>query len=119
MRNLDYVASYGATLELNLASLRKGMREPYPQAEICEVALQKGIKFCLSDDSHGMDQVALNYGQCLPFLRRVGISSLTFFQHSEESRSSVDARFPSLRSEQMSLADVEEHMFWKSCKVQS
>lgn len=118
-RNLDYISSYGATLELNFASLRKGMSEPYPQAEICEAALNKGIKFCLSDDSHGMDQVALNYSQCLPFLRKVGISSLTFFRHSAESSNSTDQRFPTLQSEQISLADAEQHIFWKTGKAQS
>jgi histidinol-phosphatase (PHP family) len=39
LRNLDYVARYGGLLELNSAALRKGMREPYPKAEICQVSL--------------------------------------------------------------------------------
>lgn len=39
LRNLDFVGSYGGILELNFASLRKGMTEPYPQAEICKVSL--------------------------------------------------------------------------------
>lgn len=37
LRNLGYIASYGGLLELNFASLRKGMREPYPKVEVCEV----------------------------------------------------------------------------------
>jgi len=37
IRNLDYVASYGGILEINSASLRKGMSEPYPKLEICTV----------------------------------------------------------------------------------
>lgn len=37
IRNLDYIASYGGVLEINVASLRKGMDEPYPKQEICEV----------------------------------------------------------------------------------
>ena len=37
LRNLDFVASYGGLLELNSAALRKGMKEPYPKAEICKV----------------------------------------------------------------------------------
>ena len=37
LRNLDFVASYGGILEINTAALRKGMSEPYPQAEICRV----------------------------------------------------------------------------------
>lgn len=113
-RNLEYVASYGAALELNFASLRKGLNEPYPQADICRLAVEKGVKFCLSDDSHGMDQVALNYGHCLSYLRRVGISSLTFFQHSAESGNHPDTRFSSLRSDQISLLELEQHMFWKT-----
>lgn len=39
LRNLDFVAGYGGILELNSAALRKGMREPYPKAEICRVSL--------------------------------------------------------------------------------
>jgi histidinol-phosphatase (PHP family) len=38
VRNLGYVASYGGLLELNFASIRKGMSEPYPKLEICEVS---------------------------------------------------------------------------------
>jgi histidinol-phosphatase (PHP family) len=37
MRNLEYVVSYGGVLELNSAALRKGLHEPYPCLEICEV----------------------------------------------------------------------------------
>lgn len=37
LRNLDFVASYGGILEINTAALRKGMAEPYPKSEICQV----------------------------------------------------------------------------------
>lgn len=37
LRNLDYIAAYGGLIELNFAALRKGMSEPYPKAEICQV----------------------------------------------------------------------------------
>ncbi|RMZ80212.1 hypothetical protein DV737_g3092, partial [Chaetothyriales sp. CBS 132003] len=40
IRNLKFVASYGGILEINTAALRKGMREPYPNREICQL-LQK------------------------------------------------------------------------------
>jgi histidinol-phosphatase (PHP family) len=38
LRNLDFIASYDGIIELNFASLRKGMTEPYPQANICKVS---------------------------------------------------------------------------------
>lgn len=39
LRNLDFVVEYGGLVEVNGAALRKGMSEPYPKAEICEVCL--------------------------------------------------------------------------------
>lgn len=39
LRNLDFVASYGGLLEINTAALRKGLNEPYPSSEICQVGL--------------------------------------------------------------------------------
>lgn len=39
VRNLKFVADYGGVLELNSSALRKGMSEPYPKAEICQVSL--------------------------------------------------------------------------------
>jgi histidinol-phosphatase (PHP family) len=38
-RNLQFVADYNGLLELNSSALRKGMTEPYPKVEICEVSL--------------------------------------------------------------------------------
>lgn len=37
-RNLKCVADHGGVLELNSSSLRKGMRECYPQVEICQAS---------------------------------------------------------------------------------
>ena len=39
VRNLDVIAEYGGVLEINSAALRKGLKEPYPKAEICQVCL--------------------------------------------------------------------------------
>ena len=38
-RNLDFIADYGGAMELNSAALRKGMLEPYPNAEVCKVGV--------------------------------------------------------------------------------
>jgi histidinol-phosphatase (PHP family) len=49
LRNLDLVASYGGILELNFASLRKGMREPYPKLEICKACGPETLLLILAD----------------------------------------------------------------------
>ena len=42
LRNLDFIAAYGGIVELNSASLRKGLNEPYPKAEICKASQTLG-----------------------------------------------------------------------------
>jgi histidinol-phosphatase (PHP family) len=42
-RNLAYIKEYGGAIELNSAGLRKGLREPYPQLEICKVRFCSGF----------------------------------------------------------------------------
>lgn len=44
LRNLDFVASYGGILEINSAAMRKGMDEPYPKSEICQVSKTSTIE---------------------------------------------------------------------------
>jgi histidinol-phosphatase (PHP family) len=132
LRNLDYVAGYGGLLELNFASLRKGMSEPYPKLEICRVSkprhgvalgrvvpngwqafLEKGGRFCLSDDSHGVDQVALNYHSALDFLGQAGIEKLHYLEHSDEPLTgSIFPRFPNTDIKSIDLTDLKQHRFW-------
>ncbi|KIY00653.1 uncharacterized protein Z520_03317 [Fonsecaea multimorphosa CBS 102226] len=117
-RNLDCVAEYGGILEINSAAVRKGMDEPYPKAEICEAALERGIRFCLSDDSHGVDQVAHSYPRVLELLEKVGIKSVTFLSHREREAGAAqpspvhDHHFPTLYTEQIGLKELREHRFW-------
>ena len=51
VRNLEFIVQYGGLLEINSAALRKGMKEPYPDAEICKVCLLHG--FARRDDCLG------------------------------------------------------------------
>ena len=44
VRNLKFISEYGGILEVDSAALRKGMTEPYPQANICLVGHPSSIK---------------------------------------------------------------------------
>ena len=48
LRNLHFIIDYGGVIELNSAALRKGMKEPYPTAEISRV-----LKDGLTNDRRG------------------------------------------------------------------
>ncbi|KAK0638059.1 putative histidinol-phosphatase [Lasiodiplodia hormozganensis] len=102
-RNLEFIAAYGGLLELNTAGLRKGLLEPYPTSEICEVFLGLGGRFTLSDDSHQVEHVATNYARLPEFLERTGIRELFFLQAGREGG---DARFPGIALARVSAAEV-------------
>ncbi|KAL5095134.1 hypothetical protein Trisim1_003743 [Trichoderma cf. simile WF8] len=79
-RNLEYAAKIGAWLECNSAALRKGLDEPYPGRIISEEWLKLGGKFTMSDDSHGIAQVATNYSRALTFLESLGVKHVWTFE---------------------------------------
>lgn len=115
LRNLKLVAEYGGLLELNSAALRKGMAEPYPQGEICREFLKMGGRFCLSDDSHGADQVGLNFKRVMEFVQRVGIRELYYLQLADrnDADSAPDARFPNTRIRSMPVEEVKGMRFFE------
>lgn len=64
IKNIKLVQSYGGLFELNSSAIRKGWKTPYPRRDICDAIIKFGdSKFCLSDDSHSIKQVGLNYGK--------------------------------------------------------
>ena len=93
LRNIDTVIGYGGLFELNSAAFRKGFDEAYPTSEIAKVynlyyiyvkaILEKGGKFVLSDDSHGVAQVGLNYPLLLQYIRDLGISQIYSLESNE------------------------------------
>ncbi|KAL8854936.1 MAG: hypothetical protein Q9221_000132 [Calogaya cf. arnoldii] len=108
-RNLGFIAKYGGALELNSAALRKGLKEPYPNAEISKEFLSLGGAFTISDDSHGIDQIGCRYRELLDFAKEVGIVQITYF---EKGSSDKDLRFPNVTSKTTTLSLLESHPFF-------
>ncbi|KAI1977905.1 hypothetical protein LOZ53_003435 [Ophidiomyces ophidiicola] len=132
LRNLDFIAGYGGIMELNSASLRKGMTEPYPKAEICKVRPKfyglpptaslvviqefqaRNGRFCLSDDSHGIHHVALNYHRVYDFLKSTGINTIHYLKYELGSTTSAfDTRFPNVRVDSVEVEELGKEPFWQ------
>jgi histidinol-phosphatase (PHP family) len=73
--------------------------------------LDRGGKFCLSDDSHSVDQVALNYHQLLPFLQKTGINTLYFLTYKGEDLNTWVEELPNCRVESMDIEELRDHNF--------
>ncbi|KAI9797463.1 MAG: hypothetical protein M1825_005997 [Sarcosagium campestre] len=114
LRNLTFIKSYGGFLELNSSALRKGLREPYPAADVCAAWLDMGGRFVLSDDAHAVGQVATCYDALLGFIERVGITELHYLtrglQDAHEDRDATRRDASTLREgivvESVSVRDV-------------
>lgn len=76
--------------------------------------MARGGRFCLSDDSHGVDQVSLNFRRVLEFLDRTGISQLHYLQLTDAPVQATmpDARFPRTQIASVSLEELKQMEFW-------
>ncbi|MCJ1403972.1 histidinolphosphatase [Xylographa trunciseda] len=112
LRNLSFISSYGGMLEVNSAALRKGMREPYPQGEICQEFLKMEGGFVLSDDSHGIGQVGFGYKRTIEFVAEIGIQTLMVLQRGPMTR---DPRFPEVFGRPVPVHGLEQkHVFFQA-----
>jgi len=76
--------------------------------------LELNGRFTLSDDSHGVEQVGLNYARVLDAIRRAGINELQYLVSIGSSGAEpIDERFPRVSWTPVSLKQVESHGFWK------
>lgn len=76
VRNIKTVVAYGGMFEVNSAAIRKGWTTPYPKRDIADAIVQNGGKFCLSDDSHGLAQIGLNFHKSWDYIKQLGVENI-------------------------------------------
>ena len=71
-------------------------------------------RFTLSDDSHGIEQVGLNFHRVLEAIKRAGIKELVYLAPAETPNTTpVDDRFQHVAWALLTLDQLEAHGFWK------
>jgi histidinol-phosphatase (PHP family) len=72
-----------------------------------------GGRFCMSDDSHGIDQVGFGYRQVLDFVDRAGITVIHYLDRDLSGEGPIiDSRFPSTRIRSLPIEEVKSASFW-------
>lgn len=71
--------------------------------------MDRGGRFTLSDDSHGVSQVGTHYDTLLAFAKEVGIHCLVFFERDSWSSSSNADRVGAVST---TLHDIQSH--WRA-----
>lgn len=81
VRNIRFAASYGALFEANSSAFRKGWDgETYPGRDILRMIRSVHGRIALSDDSHGVQQVALNYHRLRDYLAHEGVDEIWYLE---------------------------------------
>ena len=71
-----------------------------------------GGRFTLSDDSHGVEHVGLNYKKVLTCIERAEITELCVLAPAFASTKPHDERFPGVYWNTISTEDLKAHSFW-------
>ncbi|EIW73693.1 hypothetical protein TREMEDRAFT_25585 [Tremella mesenterica DSM 1558] len=108
-RNVVYVVGYGGLFEANSAALRKGWEGSYPSKDVLELIIQLNGRICLSDDSHGVSQVGLNYHRMRSYLLSAGVDQIWKLVSSSSDGETVGKRG---RVKAVSVSDWAEGVFW-------
>lgn len=74
--------------------------------------LKLGGRFTLSDDSHGTEQVGLNYNRVFQCIELAGIKELHHFGPIDAASKPPDERFPAVQWEAVPVSDLKGHAFW-------
>lgn len=116
-RNIRFAASYGALFEANSSAFRKGWDgETYPGREILRMIRSVHGRIALSDDSHGVQQVGLNYHRLHDYLEHEGVDEIWYLERDPAPRSSDPAKLwdefresEAVREQNASRDDVGAH----------
>ena len=71
-----------------------------------------GGRFTLSDDSHGIDHVGLNYDKVMECIKRANITELCYLASVSGSVHAHDNRSPDVGWNTVSVSKLENHGFW-------
>lgn len=69
-------------------------------------------RFVMSDDSHGIEQVGLNYHRVLDAIRKAGIQQMHFLNREAPSAMVNGGGHATAHAASISLSDLEAHPFW-------
>ncbi|ODQ44934.1 hypothetical protein PICMEDRAFT_17444 [Pichia membranifaciens NRRL Y-2026] len=111
--SVNSIVDLGLTVELNSSAIRKGWSTPYPKNDIMNLMISKGVKFVLSDDSHGDDQVGLNYQIVLEYIRKMGIEKIWYYDLDEIDDLSVRDGKGRVTLNSTSIKELVQEDFWK------
>ncbi|GAK65481.1 histidinol phosphate phosphatase H [Moesziomyces antarcticus] len=115
-RNVRFAVAYGALFECNAAAFRKGWSSAYPAPDVLRLIIKLGGRLCLSDDSHGVHAVGLNYTRLRHYLVDQGVDTLWYLEKDSEetapTQNGPPTRFARGTVAKSMGPEWQSHPFW-------
>ncbi|WRT64064.1 uncharacterized protein IL334_000992 [Kwoniella shivajii] len=111
-RNIKKVVEYGGLFEANSAAIRKGWKGSYPSEDVLKLILSLSGKICLSDDSHGVSYVGLNYIKMKNYLVEQGVKEIWYLVPVAKRQDGDEDVGDRRRIVSRRLENWVEHPFW-------
>lgn len=111
---IDLIVKYDLAVEFNSSAIRKGWSTPYPKDDIMKLMIAKGVKFVLSDDSHGTDQVGLNYQIVLDYIKKLNIDKIWYYDLTDFNVPEIRNGKGKVMLKSITVAELLEDEFWKT-----
>ena len=90
---LGEIAERGISLEINSGGLRKGLRWPYPSADLMALAREAGVRgITIGSDCHRPEDIGYGLGACLDHALQYGYGAVDVYRG--RARSSIPIRKP-------------------------
>jgi histidinol-phosphatase (PHP family) len=84
---LEFIRSRNLAIELSTAGWRKPVNELYPQDEIIQLAMEKGISFTTASDAHSQFQLGENYDRLAEKMSVLGVREVCVYEkHQRQTR---------------------------------
>ncbi|WWD17964.1 hypothetical protein CI109_102409 [Kwoniella shandongensis] len=116
-RNVKAVIAYGGLFEANAAAFRKGWETSYPSRDILDLIISLNGRICLSDDSHGVSYVGLNYLKLRDYLINAGVETIWYLLPTSERKEGDEQVGNRGRVIARESKGWDEHPFWKKLEV--
>ncbi|ODO07548.1 histidinol-phosphatase (PHP family) [Cryptococcus wingfieldii CBS 7118] len=111
-RNVRAVVRYGGLFEANAAAIRKGWGTSYPGKDILQLIQELRGKICLSDDSHGVSYVGLNYPKMRDYLTSMGVERIWYLVPASQRKEGDEEVGVRRRVVARPMDGWAEHPFW-------
>lgn len=76
IRNVDLIKSLDLLVEINSRGLKKELQSCYPCRDILQLMVEKNVRFTLSDDSHGPNDVGYRYDELKSYCKEMAIRTV-------------------------------------------